>query len=121
MPLSMVHEGGPVFRLNVSGTVRRADFEHWRGALAQETPAHGAVRLLVVLDRFKGWSDEDRWGGLEIQDSGSDPIERIAIVGDARWWDEVRMFVAAGLRKAPVEFFVRGAIGFAREWLNGSR
>jgi hypothetical protein len=117
MPLAMVPEGGRVFRLNATGTVRRAEFERWRGVLADEIRARGPVRLLVVLDRFQGWSDEDRWGGLDYQTAVADQIQRIAIVGDQRWWDEVRMFVAAGLRKSPVECYVRGAISLAREWV----
>jgi hypothetical protein len=46
-----------------------------------------------------------------------DRIERIAIVAEDRWRDQAMMFVGAGLRKAPVEFFVPGAVSIAREWL----
>ena len=46
-----------------------------------------------------------------------DQIERIAIVGDAQWWEKVKLFVAADLRRAEVQCFVRGAIAMAREWI----
>ena len=44
-----------------------------------------------------------------------DRIERIAIVGPERWRSETLMF--AGVRRAPVGFFVDGAIAEARAWL----
>lgn len=44
-------------------------------------------------------------------------IERIAVVGDERWLDDVLMFAAAGLRRAPVRFFAAGALVDARRWL----
>ncbi len=75
----------------------------------------GSARLLWVLDGFEGWDPQDRWDDLTYYVSHGDRIDRIAIVGPARWRSETVMF--AGVRRAPVEFFVDGTLDLARAWL----
>ena len=76
----------------------------------------GQARLLIVLDGFHGWGP-DNWAAFKFYAEHGDQIERIAIVGDQQWWEKVKLFVAADLRRAPVQCFVRGAVSMAREWL----
>ena len=44
-------------------------------------------------------------------------IEKVAIVAEARWKDQILMFVGAGRRQAAVEFFLDGREQDARDWL----
>lgn len=117
MPMTLTPEAGLTFRLDVGGTLHQADMAHWQAVLAGEIEQRGPVRLLVVLNRFSGWAEGEAWNDLSFYSAYGDRIERIAIVAEDRWRDQAMMFVAAGLRKAPVEFFVPGAISIAREWL----
>ena len=117
MPIAMHHESGNVFRLQMSGTLRKAEFDQCQNGLVAEMNRIGPVRLLFVLEGFEGWETKDDWSDLSFYVKHGDRIERIAIVGDERWRSETLMFSAADLRKAPVEFFPAHAAEDARVWL----
>ena len=109
--------GGNVFRLDVGGTLRLVELERCQERLVAEMARTGPSRLLFVLKGFEGWERDPRWNDLSFYVRHGDKIERIAIVGPERWRSEALMFAAADLRKAPVEFFLDGAVTEARAWL----
>jgi hypothetical protein len=111
------HERDNIFRLDVSGVLTRADFEKSEVVLAGEIPHLGQLRLLFVLKDFEGWEADTNWNDLTFYVKHGENVERIAIVGDARWESESMMFAAAGLRRAPVKFFVND-LASARHWLS---
>jgi SpoIIAA-like len=117
MPISMEHERDNVFRLDVRGILGQAELEESQKRLIAEMPRTGSVRLLFVLDGFEGWDPQARWNDLSFYVRHGDTIERIAIVGPERWRSETLMFAGADLRRAPVGFFVEGAVTEARAWL----
>jgi hypothetical protein len=118
MSIAMHHEGANVFRLEIGGTLRKADLEQCEQQLAAEMGRIGPVRLLFVLDGFEGWEARTDWNDLTFYVRHGDEIERIAIVGPQQWRSETLMFAAADLRKAPVEFFPDNAAAEARAWLS---
>jgi hypothetical protein len=117
MPIALQHEDGNVHRLDVSGLVRKHDFERCQAALLEHIRRGGGIRLLFVLQDFQGWDARDDWRDLTFYVKHGDAIERIAIVGDERWRSESVMFAGADLRKAPVEFFAADDVTAARAWL----
>lgn len=118
MSISVRHEDGNMFRLDIRGTLRSQDFRNSQEAIAAEITRVGRVRLLILLEGFEGWEPRDDWRDLSFFVSRGDEIDRIAIVGDERWRSEALMFAGSDLRKAPVEFFSNGALAAARDWLN---
>lgn len=121
MPIAMHHEGGNLYRLEIRGTLRKAELERSQGELAAEMARIGPVKLLFLLEGFDGWAPQDNWSDLSFYVKHGDAIERIAIVGDERWRSETLMFTGADLRKAPVEFFPEHAVAEARTWLGLAR
>ena len=119
MPVMLRREAADIFRLDVSGVLRKADLDRAQDLLVSEMRrgATAAPRLLVVLDRFEGWESNPRWDDLTFYASHGDAIARIAIVGEEQWRDEALMFAAADLRKGRVEFFAPAALDQARAWL----
>jgi hypothetical protein len=117
MPMTMQHEGGPVYRLVLRGTLHQADLERCQDLLAGEIKRIGPVRLLFVLEDFDGWAPGDDWRDLRFLVEHGDDIEKIAIVGDERWRGHTLMFAGADLRKAPVEFFPTASLAQACAWL----
>lgn len=118
MAISLEHEQGNVYRVDMSGVLKRPDLDWCQGRLAGEMGRVGPVRLLFVLDAFEGWDPEAKWNDLSFYIAHGDAIERIAIVGPERFRDVALMFAGADLRKAPVEFFGDGAEANARAWLS---
>ena len=122
MPISLEYERDNVFRLDLRGTLRQTELEDCQKRLLDEMTRTGPARLLFVLDGFEGWEPDARWNDLSFYVPHGDKIERIAIVGPQRWRSETLMFAGVeNLRRAPVEFFVEGAIAEARAWLTATR
>ena len=119
MPIALTHAGDNIFRVELQGTLRKADLDRCQTQLIAEMRRLGPVRLLFVLDRFDGWEPGDNWSDLSFYASHGDLIERIAIVGEEKWRSEALMFVGADLRRAPVEFFAgpSASTDDARVWL----
>ena len=121
MPLSLSHEHGDTFRLEITGLLGKADLDSVQELLLREMQRTGTptARLLVVLQAFEGWESNSAWNDLSFYFAHGDALARIAIVGEERWRSEALMFAAADLRKGPVEFFVPEALSRARAWLAG--
>ena len=118
MAISLEHEQGNVYRVDMRGVLRRTDLDWCQGRLAGEMARIGPVRLLFVLDGFEGWDPEAKWNDLSFYITHGDAIERVAIVGPDKWRDSALMFAGADLRRAPVEYFAEGAGAEARAWLS---
>jgi len=117
MSLAMEHERDNVFRMDLFGTLKKADFDRCQQRLATEMARIGPVRLLIILNGFAGWDPDAPWNDLSFYMKHGDAIERIAIVGPNRWKSHMLMFAGAGLRQAPVEYFPPGTASEARAWL----
>ena len=118
MSVAMRPEGENVFRVEIQGTLKKADLDRCQEQLAAEMRRGGPVRLLFVLEDFQGWEPRTDWNDLTFFVTHGGSIERIAIVGPERWRSESMMFAGADLRRAPVEFFAEGDVTQARNWLS---
>ncbi len=78
---------------------------------------HDKVRLLCLVEDFQGWEKTEKWNDLAFQEENDARIEKMALVGDAKWKDMALAFVAAGLREFPIEYFSHGEVAKARTWL----
>lgn len=121
MSIEVHHEQDNVFRVDVSGMLRRRDLQLCEQQVLDGASRFGVVRLLFVLRDFQGWDVRDNWRDLSFYVTHGHTIERMAIVGDEQWRDLALMFAAADLRTAPVEYFERTAIADARTWLSGEQ
>jgi hypothetical protein len=117
MPVSLEQEGQNVYRLEMSGVLRKADLDRSQVELAEEMRRVGAVKLLCVLKEFEGWEQNAGWNDLTFYVKHGGAIDRIAIVGEERWRAEALMFAAAGLRRGPVQYFQGPDLAAARTWL----
>ena len=118
MPIAIHPERDNLYRVEISGTLRKEDLDRCQELLAVEIDRIGPVRLLFLLSQFEGWEANANWSDLSFFVKRGDAIERIAVVGPPRWRNETLMFAGADLRKAPVEFFPAGGTADARAWLS---
>lgn len=75
------------------------------------------VKILILAEEFSGWGKEGDWGDLTFMYEHDAQIEKIAVVAEDKWEDEILMFLGVGRRQAAVEFFSAGEIQTARDWL----
>jgi hypothetical protein len=117
MPIALQNDGDNVYRVDMSGLLRKAELDQCQAQLAAEIRRIGPVRLLITLNGFEGWEPGANWNDLSFYVKHGDSIERLAIVGDERWRNETLMFAGVDLRKAPVEFFPPSGTAEANAWL----
>jgi hypothetical protein len=117
MGVTLQQEEGNVRVLRVAGMLKKSEFDAVLTAEAKEWGPQTRVKVLVLAEGFQGWERNEQWGDLSFFLTYGDRIDKIAIVADPKWEDDLLMFAAAGFRRAPVKFFPSGKIKSARAWL----
>jgi hypothetical protein len=118
MTISSRKIGDRVHLITLSGLLTWAEFQTFLTQVETGNVfASGKVRILIQLENFAGWEPGDQWGDVSFFSRHDKDIDRIAVVGDPRWQDEMRMFVFADYRQAEVRFFAATDLEPARAWL----
>jgi translation initiation factor IF-3 len=73
------------------------------------------VRILVVLDDFKGWSMGAAWEDTKFGLAHFNDIEKIAIAGEKKWEQLMTVFLKP-FTGATVKYFSREDLEEARIW-----
>jgi SpoIIAA-like len=118
MPAEIDHESDDVCVLRVSGVWKRSDFAAAQKEVAGKIDAGANPRVLAILENFEGWERGADWNDLDFLVSHSDKIAKIGIVADPQW-ETALAFAGAGVRKAPVQFFLPNELPQARKWIAG--
>jgi hypothetical protein len=103
--------------LRISGILKRSEFAAEQSALARDIDIGSKPRLLVILENFEGWERGADWGDLDFHISHGGKISKIAIVAEPRWETLALAFAGAGVRRAPVKFFLPNELDQAQSWL----
>lgn len=106
-----------VIEQRIQGVLKRSEFADSERAMKTAIEAGERPLVLVLLDGFEGWDQDDGWNNLDFMFSHGDRIAKIAIVGAGAKEAEVRAFTGAGMRPTPVEFFAAGEEDRATAWL----
>lgn len=120
MPLQFNYD--PTYQLceiQLAGTLSHDELLAGQARLAPLIEAGAEPRVLVVVGDFGGWQSVGDWNNLDFMFSHGSKISKIAFVGDKKWEDELKMFVGAGFRSAPVGYFESGREDVAKAWLLG--
>jgi hypothetical protein len=117
MGITIEREEGNLRVLRITGLLRKSEFD---AALAIEAKQWGPatrVKVLVIVENFKGWERGADWGDLTFFENHGDQIDKVAIVADPQFETDLLMFAGAGFRRAPVKFFPANQLAPARAWL----
>jgi hypothetical protein len=117
MPAQIQCQPDDIFVLRFSGILKRSEFAAEQSVLARNTTVGSKIRLLVILENFEGWERGADWNDLDFMISHGDKISKIAIVAEPRWETLGLAFAGAGVRRAPVRFFLPNELEQTRSWL----
>jgi hypothetical protein len=115
MPVDAREEGSDMVVITVRGRMAPADQAALLYSVAKAVERAGKIRLLAVLRDFEGWTIGEDWADDALRLQSDAPIIKMAIVGEARWKDDVFAFIAKPFRNRPIEYFESEAA--ARSWL----
>ncbi len=119
MGVTIRQEQGNVYEMRITGLLRKSELDTVQAAASKMLSTDPAMRvkLLMVVENFKGWERGADWGDLTFYAEHGDKITKIAIVGDPKLETEFKMFTGAGFRAAPVKFYPSSQLAQARAWL----
>ncbi len=103
--------------VHIKGTFTFEDLKEFQNKAHAEIDRSRKVKLLILAEEFSEWGKDGDWGDLTFMYEHDPYIEKIAVVAESKWKDEMLMFVGAGRRQASVEFFLSDETQGARDWL----
>lgn len=107
---------GNIVTLKFRGNVSKADYEQFVPQLEHLMEGDAKIRLLIELHDFEGWTLGAIWEDTKFAARHFNDIERLAVVGEARWERSMTMFVRP-FTIAAVEYFDMQDIEQARRWV----
>ena len=116
MSVTFSKESENLFVINIQGTLTFEDLIEVQNKARAEIDHSKKAKLVILAGQFTGWGEEGDWGDLTFMYEYDPYIEKIAIVADQKWREQILMFVGAGRRQATVDFFL-DAEELARDWL----
>ncbi len=118
MSITIQQEKGDVRIVRIAGLLKKSEWDAALAAEARQWEPATRVKMLVIVENFKGWERGADWGDLTFFETHGDQIDKIAIVADPKLEMELLMFAGAGFRRAPVKFFPANQRAQARAWLD---
>ncbi len=121
MSIEFELENGHIIVFRVSGELRLAEFESAQRKIEKMIKKTGQVQILIITNNFKGWERTEGWGDWSFAERNDSYIDKIAVVGDAKWRDSVFAFSGKGFRPVAIEYFDTGQEATARQWLSNNK
>ncbi len=117
MAIRIKAEANGLLIIRVSSLVTPEDMKQLQEAIVAAIKHYGKAKALVVLEAFQGWEKTDAWEDISIIPEYDKKIEKIAVIGDLKWRDEVFAFMGKPFRSASIEFFNPSQESEAHTWL----
>lgn len=117
MAYEIIRIDGAVVYAKISGVMRLGDQEALQAAGKGLIAQGKKLRLHVTLEGFQGWEKGVDWGDLDFLMTHGNDIEKIALVGDPRWKEQLYAFVGKGLRTTEIEHFAPQSSVEAERWI----
>jgi len=117
MSITFIKESDDLFVINVQGVLTFGDLKEVEDKVSEGIDRSQKTKLLVLAEDFTGWGKEGDWGDLTFMYEYDPYIEKIAVVAEANWKDEMLMYLGAGRRQAQVKFFLYDEEKDAMDWL----
>jgi hypothetical protein len=117
MSAAFTKESEDLFVVSVEGTLTFSDLKEIEKNVITAIDRSQKIKVLILAEEFSGWGKEGDWGDVTFFSEYDKHIEKIAVVANDKWKDELLIFLGAGLRQAAVEIFPDDGEKDARNWL----
>jgi hypothetical protein len=108
---------GKVMEIHLNGTLTKEDYARFVPDTEELIRQHDKIRMLVIMDNFHGWNVGALWEDIKWDARHFNHVERIAVVGEAKWQEWMTSFCKP-FTTATVRYFEHGQLPEARAWLN---
>jgi hypothetical protein len=119
MPIGMQEEdGGKFLKIALAGTVSKEDYKPLIIEFTRLAELRGKLRVLLDMTHFHGWDASALWQEIKFDLKYLDKLDRLAVVGEARWQHAIASF-AKPFTPADVRYFDGAQITEAEAWVTG--
>lgn len=118
MPFELIKKQEQEIWMKIGDQVSVEDYQQLQSMILSSLATYNDCRMGIILDDFKGWSKDNRWDDLLFMQEHQDKVQKIAIVGDEKWKDNVFMFSGKPFRTTEIEFFPENQLDQAKQWLS---
>ncbi len=117
MPFEIIESSSSVMTVRVMRELKKSELDRIQAAALEAIKQWGKIRVLIILDNFRGWEASPDWGDVTFMSEHSKEIEKIAIVGEEMWKDQAYAFTGKGFRPTAIEYFGPFERDRAASWL----
>jgi hypothetical protein len=117
MSAAFIKESEDLFVVSVEGTLTFSDLKEIEKNVITAIDRSQKIKVLILAEEFSGWGKEGDWGDVTFFYENDKHIEKIAVVANDKWKDQLLVFLGADVRQAAVEFFPDSREEDARNWL----
>lgn len=110
------NDGGETLNVSLTGKLVKEDYETFVPVVERLVKQHGKVRMLVRMHEFHGWTAGALWEDTKFAAHHFSDIERLAVVGEAKWQHGMAVFCKP-FTTAQIRYFDQAEAGKADEWL----
>jgi hypothetical protein len=109
-------DDGSLLHVTVSGKLAHEDYSRFIPEFEMLIRKHGKIRILLEMRDFHGWQGTALWDDLKVDFKHFSDIEKIAMVGEAKWEKTMSMFCKP-FTTATVRHFDVSQIEDAKQWI----
>lgn len=102
--------------VRVSGRLSRVDYQQFAPVMERVIERVGKVRILFIMENFHGWDLGAIWEDIKFDLRHFSDIERVAMVGEARWQQWMAAFCRP-FTTAKIRYFDSSEQPSAVSWL----
>ncbi len=117
MAVNIIDITDDLMTVKFSGTLAHAELVTLQFSIARLMSEMGMIRFLGILENFQGWAKDGNWGDISFESEHDTGMEKMALVGDRKWEELVRIFTGQGARPFPIRYFLPEEMNEARRWL----
>jgi len=105
-----------VMEIWISGKLTREDYENFESEFERVLLTQERVRFKIMLHEFNGWKENALWKHVKFNSKHFTEVDRICIVGKARWAGAMTLFHKP-FTQAMVRYFDFAAAQEADRWI----
>lgn len=109
-----------IVEVHVTGTMTKEDYEDLVPQMEQKILQYGKIRVLLVMHDFHGWAASAMWEDVNFDFDDFNFVERLAIVGNAKWEQGMAAFCRP-FTAARIKYFDHSNNDRARDWIEYAR
>jgi hypothetical protein len=108
--------GSKVLVVRMTGKLTKEDYEHFVPTVERLVKQFGKIRMLVEMHDFHGWTAGALWQDIKFDTKYFSNIERLALVGEAKWQHGMSIFCKP-FTSAKIRYFDHEVIDEAQAWM----